>query len=68
VIFRGVRTENGKTIQSPRFNAPRNEYTGDYNESVYLRARYHAPNMGRLLSKDVWEGKENYPMFYNWWL
>jgi RHS repeat-associated protein len=44
------------------------EYTGDYNELLYLRARYYAPGMGRFLTKDRWEGNGNQPITFNHWV
>src|SRR5215208_4952377 len=44
------------------------EYIGDYNELVYLRARYYAPGMGRFLSKDTWGGDYNRPISVNRWI
>jgi RHS repeat-associated protein len=43
------------------------EYTGDYNELVYLRARFYAPEMGRFLTRDLWEGDANSPLSLNHW-
>ena len=43
------------------------EYTGDYDELLYLRARYYAPGMGRFLTRDTWSGNANLPMSYNRW-
>jgi len=44
-----------------------NEYTGDYNELVYLRARYYAPRVARFLTKDTWEGDSQNPPTLNFW-
>ena len=43
------------------------EYSGDYNELVYLRARYYAPEMGRFLTKDTWDGYYDRPQSLNPW-
>jgi RHS repeat-associated protein len=43
------------------------EYTGDYNELVYLRARHYAPGTGRFLTKDTWRGNVNQPLSLNTW-
>jgi len=43
------------------------EYTGDYNELLYLRARYYSPDSGRFLTKDSWLGDYNMPMSLNLW-
>ena len=43
------------------------EYTGDYNELVYLRARYYAPGTGRFLTRDAWGGTAGMPMTFNKW-
>jgi RHS repeat-associated protein len=44
------------------------EYIGDYNELVYLRARFYEPGTGRFLTRDPWEGNEKQPMSLNSWL
>ena len=44
------------------------EYFGDYNELVYLRARYYAPRVGRFLTRDTWNGDSSIPVTYNKWL
>jgi RHS repeat-associated protein len=44
------------------------EYTGDYNELVYLRARYYAPEMGRFFTKDTWSGQAKIPLSLNRWM
>jgi RHS repeat-associated protein len=43
------------------------EYTGDYNELVYLRARMYAPGVGRFLTRDTWGGDYNRPLSLNRW-
>jgi RHS repeat-associated protein len=45
-----------------------NEYTGDYNELIYLRARFYAPGMGRFLTRDTWSGLSTSPISYNKWV
>jgi len=44
------------------------EYSGDYNELLYLRARHYAPGMGRFLTRDTWGGNTGKPMSYNKWI
>ena len=44
------------------------EYTGDYNELLYLRARYYAPSIGRFLTKDIWDGDVNRPLSFHQWM
>ena len=44
------------------------EYTGDYNELLYLRARHYAPGMGRFLTRDSWRGDYNRPSSFNHWI
>jgi RHS repeat-associated protein len=34
---------------------------------LYLRARYYAPDLGRFLSRDVWEGENRNPLTLNRW-
>ena len=46
-------------------------FTGEWTDGtglVHLRARYYAPESGRFMTKDVWEGDPNQPMSYNAWL
>jgi RHS repeat-associated protein len=43
------------------------EYSGDYNELVYLRTRFYAPGIGHFLSRDTWGGDANEPMTFNKW-
>jgi RHS repeat-associated protein len=44
-----------------------NEYQGDYNDLIYLRARHYAPGMGRFLTRDTREGDTNQPLSFNRW-
>ena len=44
------------------------EYSGDYNELVYLRARHYAPSMGRFLTRDTWGGDYSRPLSLNRWM
>ena len=44
------------------------EYSGDYNELLYLRARHYAPSTGRFLTKDTWMGNYNIPLSLNRWV
>jgi RHS repeat-associated protein len=39
----------------------------DANGLVYLRARYYAPEAGRFVSKDVWQGDYSQPLSLNRW-
>jgi RHS repeat-associated protein len=43
------------------------EYTGDYNELTYLRARHYAPRIGRFITRDRWAGNANHPTSFNKW-
>jgi RHS repeat-associated protein len=43
------------------------EYSGDYNELLYLRARFYASSTGRFLTRDIWEGDTNQPSSFNKW-
>ena len=43
------------------------EYIGDYNELLYLRARYYIPGTGRFLTRDTWDGNANNPLSLNKW-
>ncbi len=43
-------------------------FAGEYTDAsglVYLRARYYAPQMGRFLTRDMWEGDANTPASLN---
>jgi len=42
-------------------------YSGDYNELVYLRARYYAAGTGRFITRDTWAGDTSQPMSLNYW-
>jgi RHS repeat-associated protein len=42
-------------------------HLGDYNELLYLRARFYVPNIGRFSSLDTWSGNANFPMTFNRW-
>src|SRR5215203_6000363 len=55
------------TCHFPPFFSFSYAYSGDYNELVYLRARYYAPGMGRFLTRDIWEGNKLQPLSYNRW-
>ena len=46
-------------------------FTGEWTDAtslVNLRARYYAPESGRFITKDVWEGDPIQPMSINAWL
>jgi RHS repeat-associated protein len=46
-------------------------FTGEMTDPtglIYLRARYLAPNDGRFLTKDTWEGVSTSPISYNKWV
>ena len=45
-------------------------FTGEYTEptgDIYLRARHYAPDMGRFMTRDTWDGNDNQPMTFNRW-
>jgi RHS repeat-associated protein len=63
----GVGEREGR-IDSQFAYSYTNEYTGDSTQLVYLRARYYAPQSGRFLTKDIWDGTANTPASYNVWL
>jgi len=44
------------------------EYSGDYNQLVYLRSRMYDPLSGRFLTKDSWQGDYNRPLSLNRWM
>ncbi len=47
------------------------DFAGEWTDPSglqYLRARYYAPQTGRFISRDVWEGDAEAPMSYNAWL
>ncbi len=61
----------GKLLASDGSGATSYGFTGemtDTNGSVYLRARYFAPEIGRFLTRDSWGGDYNQPLSYNAWL
>ena len=43
------------------------EYSGNYNQLLYLRARFYAPGMGRFLTRDTWNGDYQDPLTLNQW-
>jgi RHS repeat-associated protein len=43
------------------------EYSGDYNNLLYLRARFYVPSSGRFLTKDTWDGDSLAPLSFNLW-
>ncbi len=46
-------------------------FTGEWTDDsglLNLRARYYAPQTGRFISRDSWEGDAEAPMSYNAWL
>jgi RHS repeat-associated protein len=42
-------------------------YSGEYSELLYLRARFYAPDMGRFLTRDTWNGDYQAPLTLNRW-
>jgi RHS repeat-associated protein len=61
----GTRLENGTIVQTNY------GYTGewtDQSELIYLRARLYSTEVGRFISKDIWDGEPTEPMSYNPWL
>ncbi len=70
--------ESGKVVKSYEYDAFGNEvdadkkdenpyrYCGEYydkeTESVYLRARYYQPGLGRFLTRDTYTGEEDEPL------
>jgi RHS repeat-associated protein len=44
------------------------EYTGDYNELIYLRSRIYSPETGRFTTKDSWQGNSSRPLSLNRWM
>ncbi len=60
----------GVTTQSYGASQTAYGYTNEYMSQglVYLRARYYAPNTGRFLTKDVWDGTLTLPITYNKWV
>jgi RHS repeat-associated protein len=67
IFFRRVHNGKGMIIRTSGLTASCNAYTGDYNELVYLRARYYAPSSGRFMTKDTWLGDQNKPLSLNRW-
>ena len=72
VAYTGADDPTGGTIVANGDFYPAYDYTieyfGDYNELLYLRARYYAPGMGHFLTRDTWEGDYNNPLSLNQWM
>ena len=61
----------GETLTSAGTRTSNFQFTNEQTDAtglVYLRTRYYEPSVGRLLSRDVWEGNPNQPVSYNAWL
>ena len=61
----------GDVTQSVGTSQTNYAFTGesrDANGLVYLRARYYAPQDGRFISRDLWDGNTKSPITYNKWL
>ena len=43
------------------------EWTDSYNKLIYLRSSYYAPDTGRFLTKDLWQGNYFRPLSLNKW-
>jgi len=60
----------GEVIQSVGTSQTNYAFTGemrDANGLIYLRARYYAPQDGRFLSRDTWDGDYTRPLSLNRW-
>ena len=60
----------GETISSVGSGYSAYQFTGesrDVNGLTYLRARYYAPQDGRFVSRDTWDGEYNRPLSLNRW-
>jgi RHS repeat-associated protein len=61
----------GGGLNSSGAGATNYGFTGEWTDPtglVHLRARYYAPGVGRLITKDSWQGNPNRPMSLNYWL
>jgi len=43
------------------------EWTDSYIKLIYLRSRYYAPETGRFLTRDTWQGDYTRPLSLNRW-
>ncbi len=61
----------GETVTSVGSGYSAYQYTGEIRDSyiklIYLRSRYYAPETGRFLTKDSWQGDYNRPLSLNRW-
>ncbi len=61
----------GETISSVGSGYSAYQFTGEMRDSyiklIYLRSRYYAPETGRFLTKDSWQGDYNRPLSLNQW-
>jgi RHS repeat-associated protein len=62
----------GETLTSAGSGATSYAFTGEWADTyiklLYLRSRYYAPETGRFITKDMWQGNYTKPMSYNKWL
>jgi len=62
----------GDELSSSGVGASSYGFTGEmydnYIKLIYLRSRYYAPETGRFLTRDTWQGDYYKPMSYNLWL
>ena len=60
----------GSVLASAGTNGSQFGFAGEQNAAAgmqYLRARYYAPEMGRFMSRDIWDGDSNRPLSLNKW-
>ena len=61
----------GETVSSTGGGTSAYQFTGEMRDSyiklIYLRSRYYAPETGRFLTKDSWQGDYNRPLSLNQW-
>ncbi len=64
-------TPYGELLARGGIDSTAYDFAGEWTDPSglqYLRARYYAPQTGRFISRDVWEGDVEAPMSYNAWL
>ena len=62
-----ITTTSGFVFASLTTSCFTPEMCDSYIKLIYLRSRYYAPDTGRFLTKDSWQGDYNRPLSLNSW-
>jgi RHS repeat-associated protein len=63
--YGSTSSSDGESATSYGFTG---EWVDSYTQFVYLRARWYAPQTGRFLTRDTWQGNYQKPVSLNAWL